>query len=139
MLVGGACWWSGQGCSSGIGLHRRRRPPAHAVPDFVDASLAKIIRLRKKLSTASSAVRGLFGAGDDQAGTVDQLEVLQGSIRMVRDLFRDKEATEFVIATIPTVLGVNESARLIRALRKEGIPCKRIVVNQVISEGMGAR
>ena len=37
------------------------------------------------------------------------------------------------------VLGVNESGRLIRALRKEGIPCKRIVVNQVIGEGMGAK
>jgi anion-transporting ArsA/GET3 family ATPase len=39
--------------------------------------------------------------------------------------------TEFIIATIPTYLGVNESARLLQSLRKEGIPCKRIVVNQV--------
>lgn len=31
---------------------------------------------------------------------------------------------QFIIATIPTVLGVNESGRLIRALRKESIPCK---------------
>jgi hypothetical protein len=31
---------------------------------------------------------------------------------------------QFIIATIPTVLGINESARLIRALRKEQIPCK---------------
>jgi anion-transporting ArsA/GET3 family ATPase len=38
---------------------------------------------------------------------------------------------EFIIATIPTYLGVNESGRLLRALRKDGIPVKRIVVNQV--------
>ena len=50
---------------------------------------------------------------------------------MVRDLFRDKEATEFIIATIPTVLGVAESGRLLQSLRKEEIPCKRIIVNQV--------
>ena len=49
---------------------------------------------------------------------------------MVRDLFRDKDTTEFVIATIPTVLGVNESGRLLRALRHDDIPCKRIIVNQ---------
>ena len=49
---------------------------------------------------------------------------------MVRDLFRDAETTEFVIATIPTVLGVNESGRLLRALRHDQIPCKRIIVNQ---------
>lgn len=39
-----------------------------ALPDFVDASLAKIIRLRKKLSSATGAVRGLFGAGESQVG-----------------------------------------------------------------------
>lgn len=46
---------------------------------------------------------------------------------------------QFIIATIPTVLGVNESARLIRALRKESIPCRRIAVNQIVGAGMGAK
>ena len=55
---------------------------------------------------------------------------------MVRDLFRDAETTEFVIATIPTVLGVNESGRLLRALRHDNIPCKRIIVNQVRFGGL---
>ena len=49
---------------------------------------------------------------------------------MVRDLFRDEKTTEFVIATIPTVLGINESSRLLGALRKDRIPCNRIIVNQ---------
>lgn len=108
-----------------------------AVPAFVDASLGKIIRLRQKLAGASSAIRGLFGQGDGQDEAVAKLQQLQSNIRMVRDLFRDKDSTEFIIATIPTVLGVNESARLARALREEEVPCKRIVVNQVISEAMG--
>ena len=30
---------------------------------------------------------------------------------------RDEQSTEFIIATIPTMLGINESARLVRALR----------------------
>jgi len=54
----------------------------------------------------------------------------QESVVMVRDLFRDADTTEFVIATIPTVLGVNESGRLLRALRHDRIPCKRLIVNQ---------
>ena len=33
---------------------------------------------------------------------------------MVRDLFRNKELTEFIIATIPTTLGINESSRLLK-------------------------
>ncbi|PSC69048.1 arsenical pump-driving ATPase [Micractinium conductrix] len=109
------------------------------VPDFVEASLAKIVRLRKKLSGASQTVRGLFGAGSSQDEAVDKLEQLQDSIRLVKALFRDQQATEFIIATIPTVLGVNESGRLIRALRKESIPCKRIVVNQLIGPNMGSK
>ena len=56
--------------------------------------------------------------------------LLQESVIMVRDLFRNKETTEFVIATIPTMLGINESSRLLKALRKEDIPCRRIIVNQ---------
>ena len=50
---------------------------------------------------------------------------------MVRDLFRNKDMTEFIIATIPTMLGINESSRLLKVLRKEDIPCRRMIVNQV--------
>ncbi|GFH27320.1 uncharacterized protein HaLaN_25623, partial [Haematococcus lacustris] len=101
-----------------------------ALPDFVEASLAKIIRLRKKLASATAVVRSLFGTGESQDEAVAKLEKLQGRIKMVKQLFRDKQTTEFIIATIPTYLGVNESARLLQSLRKEGIPCKRIIVNQ---------
>jgi len=65
--------------------------------------------------------------------------VVQENVILVRDLFRDKEANEFIIATIPTVLAVNESARLLQALRKEDIPCKRIIVNQVTPHTWAAR
>lgn len=56
---------------------------------------------------------------------------VQERIRGVQALFRDASATEFIIATIPTQLGIAESRRLLAALRKEHIPCKRIIVNQV--------
>jgi arsenite-transporting ATPase len=109
------------------------------VPDFVEASLGKIIELRRKLSGAGAAVRGLFGAGADQEGAVDKLEALRASIRQVKDLFHDADSTEFIIATIPTVLAVSESARLARALRAERIPCRRVVVNQVVGPDAGER
>lgn len=41
-----------------------------------------------------------------------------------------------MIATIPTVLAIEESARLARALKKEGVPTSTIIVNQVIGERM---
>lgn len=57
--------------------------------------------------------------------------VLQERIRGVKSLFRDASQTEFIIATIPTQLGIAESKRLLAALQEETIPCKRIIVNQV--------
>ncbi|KXZ50739.1 hypothetical protein GPECTOR_15g424 [Gonium pectorale] len=107
------------------------------LPDFVDASLGKVIRLRKKLSGATSVVRGLFGAGESQDEAVTKLEALQSRVRLVKQLFRDASQTEFIIATIPTFLGVNESSRLLRALRSENIPCKRIIVNQLVGPAQG--
>jgi hypothetical protein len=54
----------------------------------------------------------------------------------VKSLFRDAAQTEFIIATIPTQLGIAESRRLLAALRVEDIPCKRIIVNQVCEPGV---
>ena len=52
-----------------------------AVPEFVDASLGKIIRLRKKLGGAGTALRGLFGASEQQDTAVQKLEALRVSTR----------------------------------------------------------
>ena len=108
------------------------------LPEFLDKSVGKIVRLRQKLTSATSAVKSLFGAQDaDQDEAVRKLEDLKSRLQEVRTLFRDEKTTEFIIATIPTVLGVNESARLLQSLREEHVPCRRIVVNQVMKEGGG--
>jgi hypothetical protein len=46
---------------------------------------------------------------------------------------------DFVVATIPTVLAIEESARLVTALREEGVPTSTIVVNQIIGPSMGEK
>lgn len=105
-----------------------------SLPEFLDSSLSKIIRLRKKLDSASNAVKGLFGAAEDQDAMVTKLEGMQAKIQMVQALFKNKEEMEFVIATIPTQLAISESSRLLTSLRTSEIPCKRIVVNQCITD-----
>ena len=103
------------------------------VPDFVDAALLKAANLRRKLASAGSALRSLFGAAEQQDEAVAAIEKLRASVRVAGDLFRDPKQTEFVIATVPTQLAVSESRRLLAALRADGVPCKRIVVNQIVS------
>jgi arsenite-transporting ATPase len=49
-----------------------------SVPDFVESSLGKLIRLRKKLTAAGDAVRGLFGVTNQDAA-IQMLEELRVS------------------------------------------------------------
>ena len=116
-----------------------------SLPDFLDASIGKIVRLRQKLTSATDAVKGIFGVGEDKEDdAVEKLEQLKAQVKEVRTLFRNKDTTEFIIVTIPTVL-VSESGRLLQSLREEDVPCKRLVVNQVlkvsgtIKTGRGSR
>eukprot|EP01018_Ginkgo_biloba_P021387 Gb_19484 [translate_table: standard] len=104
-----------------------------SLPDFLDASIGKIIKLKQKLTSATDAIKSVFGqSGESHQTPTDKLEQLKERMAMVRELFRDKESTEFVIVTIPTVMAVSESSRLRFSLEKESVPVKRLIVNQVL-------
>lgn len=104
-----------------------------ALPDFLDASIGKLLRLKQKLTSATDAIKSVFGQNKDgKDKAADKLEKLRERMVMVRDIFRDREATEFVIVTIPTVMAISESSRLCASLEKEGVPVKRVIVNQLL-------
>jgi hypothetical protein len=46
---------------------------------------------------------------------------------------------DFIVATIPTMLALSESARLVKKLREENVPVKTIVVNQIVGENMSSK
>lgn len=104
-----------------------------SLPDFLDASIGKILKLREKIASATSAIKSVFG--HEQAPQQDassKLERLRERMVKVRELFRDTDSTEFVIVTIPTVMAISESTRLCASLKKEAVPVKRLIVNQII-------
>ena len=101
------------------------------LPDFFDATLGKVVRLRQMLTGAADAVKGLFGVKADKDPAVVAMEGLRGRMEEARALFRDSSRNRFVIVTIPTVMAAAESARLAASLRQEGIPINTLVVNQV--------
>ncbi|EOA32649.1 hypothetical protein CARUB_v10015946mg [Capsella rubella] len=103
-----------------------------SLPDFLDASIGKILKLRQKITSATSAIKSVFGKEENKADAADKLERLRERMVKVRELFRDTESTEFVIVTIPTVMAVSESSRLSASLKKESVPVKRLVVNQIL-------
>lgn len=104
-----------------------------SLPDFLDASIGKILKLRQKIASATSAIKSVFGQENNtQQNATDKLEKLRERMIKVRDLFRDTDSTEFVIVTIPTVMAVSESSRLSASLKKENVPMKRLIVNQIL-------
>lgn len=56
----------------------------------------------------------------------------QSSMEEAKALFRDGSRTEFIVVAIPTVMAINESEKLVSALRSEEIPVRTLVVNQVL-------
>ncbi|XP_024403984.1 ATPase GET3B isoform X2 [Physcomitrium patens] len=103
-----------------------------SLPDFLDASIGKILKLKKKIQSAASAIKSVFGQENGSDKATDKLEALKERMIMVREIFRNKETTEFVIVTIPTVMAISESSRLKSSLEKGGVPVKRLIVNQVL-------
>lgn len=103
-----------------------------SLPDFLDASIGKILKLREKIASAASAIKSVFGKEEEKQGATSKLEELRKRMIKVRELFRDTELTEFVIVTIPTVMAISESSRLCDSLRKESVPVKRLIVNQIL-------
>ncbi|KAG5237754.1 anion-transporting ATPase family protein [Salix suchowensis] len=104
-----------------------------SLPDFLDASIGKILKLRQKITSATSAIKSIFRQEQTgQQDAADKLEQLRERMIKVRELFRDTDSTEFVIVTIPAVMAINESSRLRASLKKEHVPVKRLVVNQIL-------
>lgn len=103
-----------------------------SLPDFLDASIGKILTLKKKIASATSAIKSVFGQDEKKEDASNKLEKLRERMIKVRELFRDTESTEFVIVTIPTVMAISESSRLCASLKKEHVPVKRLIVNQVL-------
>lgn len=103
-----------------------------SLPDFLDASIGKILKLKQKIASATSAIKYAFGQGETRQDAADKLEQLRERMLKVRELFRDTNSTEFIIVTIPTVMAVSESSRLRASLKKENVPVKRLIVNQIL-------
>ena len=59
------------------------------------------------------------------------IEVLRTRIETARQHLQNNEETEFIPITIPTLMSIWETERLLQALRQYNIGAKTIVVNQI--------
>ncbi|CAM9203581.1 unnamed protein product [Chrysoparadoxa australica] len=115
-------------------------------PEFLDDFFEKLIRVRNKFKGATAMLNMFSGGGGKAAESEDKsweedrdrLRDFQFNMMELEELFRDQEKSEFVGVTIPTMLAVEESKRLVEQLRKESVPINKMIVNKIISESSGA-
>lgn len=102
-----------------------------SLPDFLNGFFGKIISMKSKFGNIMNQFKGMFGNDVNMDNSVQEMEELKRSMNMVRELFRDEIQTEFIVATIPNMMAIAESQRLIEELKKEKIPVRHLFVNLV--------
>jgi len=111
-----------------------------AFPEFIDAFLGRVLRLKARLDGAINKVKGLFGGGKKGEEAADAsltsasaaVDRFRRNMTALRAVIQDQEATQFVVVTIPTALAVAESERLVSALRTDHVAVANVIVNLVL-------
>lgn len=106
-----------------------------SLPEFLNGFVGKIINMKSKFKGVMNQFKGMFGGQDvDMDESFNDMEELKRTMAKVRDLFTDERRTEFIVTTIPNMMAIAESKRLVEELRGEQIPVRHLFVNQVQPE-----
>lgn len=110
-----------------------------ALPTFLDGLLGKLIELRLKLSGIASTLQSFFGNSNDAMqkqktldNALNKLEDFRKRISSMRKQLQDRNKTNFLVVTVPTIMGVAETERLIKELNSQGVSVTDVVVNQCV-------
>ena len=119
------------------------------LPQFLDGFLQTLLGLRQKLKGLVNTLQMFMGAnnkkGDDGSSAkkldfddaLEALENFQQRAAQLRQRLQQSSSTKFVVVSIPTILSVRESERLMGELIDQGICVSDLVVNQCVGGGGG--
>lgn len=102
------------------------------LPDTLDSFLGKIIKFRLKLKSFWNNFKGLFGFGQEnpQKKMLELLEKLKETVKDLKKVLKDEEKTEFFVITLPVIMSILESLRLVGDLEGYDIPHHFLAVNK---------
>ncbi|NHJ00562.1 MAG: arsenic-transporting ATPase [Candidatus Heimdallarchaeota archaeon] len=109
------------------------------LPEITEGWLFRMIKMRRKLGGMMSGLKTFLGGtgipSEDEA--FDKLEELKEQVEIARVHLANPTETEFIAVTIPNIMAIWETERLIRALYEVQFPINQIFVNQVQPESSG--
>ncbi|MFX0014554.1 MAG: ArsA family ATPase [Promethearchaeota archaeon] len=106
------------------------------LPEMTQSWLFRLIKMRRRLGGMMAGFKALFGgsSASSEQEAFDKLEKLRDQVEIARVHLSDAKETEFVAVTIPTIMAVWETERLIRALFEVAFPITQIFINQIQPE-----
>ena len=106
------------------------------LPELTQNWLFRLIKMRRRLGGLMGGFKSLLGGGSDldEQDAFDKLEELRDQVEIARTHLSNNEETEFIAVTIPTIMAIWETERLIRALYEVAFPITRIYINQLQPE-----
>ncbi len=105
-----------------------------SLPDYLDSFVGRLLKMKLRFGSFFKSLRGLFGGGSDEVedNSLETLEALKKIITKARIELADEAKTEFIPVTIPTLMALYETERLLATLMDYSIPVEHIIVNQLI-------
>ncbi len=106
------------------------------LPEMTQNWLYRIIKMRRRLGGMMTGFKTLFGGSStpNEQEAFDKLEELRDQVEIARVHLSNAKETEFVAITIPNIMAIWETERLIRALFEVAFPISQIYINQVQPE-----
>ena len=115
------------------------------LPQFLDGFLQTLLKLREKLKGLVQTLQMFLGAQQQAASSsatsqmdvdkaLEALESFQQRTSQLRQRLQKSSATKFVVVSIPTILSVRESQRLMNELTEQGVCVSDLVLNQCVGK-----
>ena len=115
------------------------------LPQFLDGFLQTLLKLREKLKGLVQTLQMFLGAQQqsppsqgasqmDVDRALEALESFQERTSQLRQRLQKSSATKFVVVSIPTILSVRESKRLMNELTEQGVCVSDLVLNQCVGK-----
>lgn len=103
------------------------------LPEMTQTWLYRLIKMRRRIGGVMAGMKTLFGgsSGASEKEAFEKLEELRDQVEFAREHLRNPQETEFVAVTIPTVMALWETERLVKALYEVEFPISKIFINQI--------
>ncbi|MHA2304235.1 MAG: ArsA family ATPase [Candidatus Hodarchaeales archaeon] len=103
------------------------------LPEMTQSWLYRLIKMRQRIGGMMTGFKTLFGGASapDEQEAFDKLEELKDQVEKARVHLANAKETEFIAVTIPTIMAIWETERLIRALYEVSFPISQIYINQI--------